>query len=931
MSILDPLPILTALQHAKDAASAVSALIDHLRAAGCDAALALLRPGFGNVEITQTKNALSDEAASWLAEPDAEWQTWDTPLLVLDETAAPFPAGTILVPVWGEECYGILCARGLTADEAALLCAVLAERLRFFEAERRWRYEQSAAGERESGLLDSLNDLVQALWSSHDESALWNTLDHHLNLFFETTSYYIGLFESGQDRLTLPLVSEDGLRIQREPIPLVGFGRAVITHGIELHIQDSAQEMPRLDALNITLDEREPGAWAHSWLGVPLRKGRGEIAGLIALQHTLPYSFDSDDLTLLMTIAGIVSAVLDAHRLRESERARRTAMSALMDIGQVVSSARDYHEALDTMLDQLQRVVRYDTASILMTAPNTPDAQQLLLYGINQPDHLGGAELTFAERDPVVQALQSGQPILLHDAQSSPDWDRSSPLPDARRIRALLAIPMIVESRALGVVVLGRFQPYAYSDADVSFGFALARQGALAVETARLRAQWQLNYRMQEERARRLDSIHRITAMITSSLDPAAVLRTAAQLTAELFEVDHCGIVMYDEDGVYGTLVAEYPETGNKGMRIPVGSLEYAGELRSGRLVLIENVEELTDPAAASALSQVGANAALFAPLIAQDKLIGTIGLDLMTSARVFTMEDRETLMTVAGQIAMAVHNAVLYAQAVDANRLKSEFLATVSHELRTPLNAIIGYTEMLLSSVYGELSEKQIDRLERVHRSGNHLLGMINNVLDLSKIEAGQTQASISPARTSEIIREAANAIFSAAQGKGLSLELDLPTLADEPLALLDTAHFRRMLDNLLDNAVKFTETGSVRISIRALETPAQGQNAPPISLRVPDGAWVAIAVEDTGIGIRPEDQAIIYEPLRQVDGSSVREYGGTGVGLALVKRLAELQGGFIWVASEVGKGSTFTLLFPQATDAAEAAGELPTVRAEQ
>ena len=227
------------------------------------------------------------------------------------------------------------------------------------------------------------------------------------------------------------------------------------------------------------------------------------------------------------------------------------------------------------------------------------------------------------------------------------------------------------------------------------------------------------------------------------------------------------------------------------------------------------------------------------------------------------------------------------------ANRLKSEFLATMSHELRTPLNAIIGFAEVLRDEVAGTLSTEQKEYLGDIHGSGQHLLNMINSILDLSKIEAGKLELHYEEFPVKEAINEVLNTIIGFSNKKGIHIHTHIHE--DVPSITVDKVMFKQIMFNLLSNAVKFTpENGRVTINASLMNQHVQ------------------IAVNDTGIGIKSEDMVKIFEAFRQIDASYARRYEGTGLGLTLTKRLVELHGGKIWVISEFGKGSTFTFTLP-------------------
>jgi CheY-like chemotaxis protein len=249
----------------------------------------------------------------------------------------------------------------------------------------------------------------------------------------------------------------------------------------------------------------------------------------------------------------------------------------------------------------------------------------------------------------------------------------------------------------------------------------------------------------------------------------------------------------------------------------------------------------------------------------------------------------------------------------VQANRLKSEFLANISHELRTPLNAIIGYSELLINNMYGDLNPKQFDRIERVNISGKHLLELINDVLDLSKIEAGQMRLDIESLDVEEMMQHALTDVLPQAEMNGLQITLEIaPEL---PHVRGDSHRLRQIMINLLGNAVKFTKQGGIRARVKPLSIyggMALDDLSMPAGTKVADGEWLMISVSDTGIGIAPENHRIIFDAFRQVDGSSVREYGGTGLGLAIAKRLIGMHNGHIWVESQLEVGSTFYILLP-------------------
>jgi signal transduction histidine kinase len=293
-------------------------------------------------------------------------------------------------------------------------------------------------------------------------------------------------------------------------------------------------------------------------------------------------------------------------------------------------------------------------------------------------------------------------------------------------------------------------------------------------------------------------------------------------------------------------------------------------------------------------------------PMIVGDALVGVIDVQANHKDR-FTQEDVRVQRTLASQVAIAVQNARLFAEAGqqaereretserlrEVDRLKSQFLANMSHELRTPLNSIIGYSEVLLDGVDGELTEDAEEDVEAIHNSGKHLLSIINEILDLAKIEAGEMHLDIKDVDVVEFVHEIVRTGQILVKNK--PVELTVIQEGDIPMVSADAVRLRQIIWNLMSNAVKFTEVGHVNVR-----------------LHMPNHKFVSITVEDSGVGMTQDDLDVIFERFSQVDGSSTRRAGGTGLGLTITKQLVEMHGGEINVSSEMGEGSTFSITLP-------------------
>jgi signal transduction histidine kinase len=295
---------------------------------------------------------------------------------------------------------------------------------------------------------------------------------------------------------------------------------------------------------------------------------------------------------------------------------------------------------------------------------------------------------------------------------------------------------------------------------------------------------------------------------------------------------------------------------------------------------------------------RAGYRARLLVPLVAPDGVIGALVVRRLEPGE-FPKATIDLMRTFAAQSVLAIQNARLFSEIGEKSRQlevasqhKSQFLANMSHELRTPLNAILGYTELIVDGIYGDISDKARATLERIQSNGRHLLGLINDVLDLSKIEAGQLTLSLADYSIKEVVHNVYGAVESLATAKNLALKVELPK--DLPMARGDERRLTQVLLNLVGNAIKFTDIGEVAIKTSTA-----------------DGAFT-VAVCDTGPGIPEADQGKIFEEFQQADSSPTKKKGGTGLGLSIAKRIIEMHGGRLWVESELGQGSTFCFTVP-------------------
>ena len=445
------------------------------------------------------------------------------------------------------------------------------------------------------------------------------------------------------------------------------------------------------------------------------------------------------------------------------------------------------------------------------------------------------------------------------------------------------------------------------------------------------------------QQADREKLLREVTQRIRQSLDLQTSFDTACQEIRSVLQVDRVGIFQFYPDSSFnsGEFVAEsVAEAGLSVVAIPIHDHcfgeNYAALYAQGRFSANDDINVGITACHIDILAQLQVRANLVVPLICQEQLWGLLCLHQCHSIRHWQQAEIDFTQQLANQLAIAIQQAHLFGQLQQelverqqaeaklteinqqlaisnqelarATRLKDEFLANMSHELRTPLNAILGMTDGLQEQVFGPINERQIKALKTIERSGSHLLELINDILDVAKIEAGQLELDYSPTSIAELCQSSLSFVKQQALQKRIQLEMKLPS--HTPDLLLDERRIRQVLINLLNNAVKFTpEGGRVILEVtRSAALPAANSDSDNLSAQ----AFLGIAVIDTGIGIAPEHIQKLFQPFIQIDSALNRKYEGTGLGLALVKRITELHGGRVTLTSELSQGSRFTIELP-------------------
>ena len=504
------------------------------------------------------------------------------------------------------------------------------------------------------------------------------------------------------------------------------------------------------------------------------------------------------------------------------------------------------------------------------------------------------------------RAIISGAVVEIEDVLSDPEYQQT--VAAMSGWRSMLAVPMLRERAPIGAIVIQRGEAGSFPEAQIALMQTFADQAVIAIENVRLLKELQARTQDLTRSVGELQALGEVGQAVSSTLDLETVLTTIVSRAVELSGTDGGTVYEYDEAAEEFILRATH-NLGEEDVELRRGIRLRKGEGVTGRMVLARGpvqVPDITAPGAYDSrlrkgLLRSGAKAVLAVPLFREDHLIGGLVVN-RNSPGEFLPEVVALLQTFATQSALAIQNARLFREIADKSRQlevasqhKSEFLANMSHELRTPLNAIIGFSEVLSERMFGELNEKQEEYLKDIYASGQHLLSLINDILDLSKIEAGRMDLELTDFHLLTALDNALILVRERAGRRSITLQMSVDERLGEVRA--DERKIRQVVLNLLSNAIKFTSEGG-RIEVRA----------------VPVDGSVEVTVSDTGVGIAPEDQEAVFEEFRQV-GTAAKKVEGTGLGLTLCRKFVELHGGRIWVKSEVGVGSTFSFTIPVKT----------------
>jgi GAF domain-containing protein len=758
-------------------------------------------------------------------------------------------------------------------------------------------YEEAQRRLLEQGIVYQIGQDLIAILDVHD---LARTVVRHMAPAMATTGCLIQLYNAEDDKMTV--IARHSIEEASSPHAIVGIPETWRLGSLPAVAEAARGGGP----LVIVADNPETGAAERTFLErhqqkmsliIPMYAGE-RLLGLVQwLEDRTFRAFHESEIRLARTLANQAATALEKARLHEATERQLLRESLLREVAEMASASLERDVLMQQFAAEASRAL-----GVVESAAFSLEGNVLRVASRYRSLDWEGAKEgrdSYALDDfPAIRkALHKGTLLSL-----SPEGgeDRRPEIEDlkATGFASALFAPLVSHERPLGALVVFDERPERRFDSDdQTMLAALANQFAIALDNVRL-------YEAEQRRRRLLEAIQAASEALTGELQIQALLDLVVNKVAEVFTVPAAGVMLLDEVSRSLALRAGYGLS-HRFLRerfIPQQVLaDIARGEKKNRPILLSDLSRVAGRQE-DLMAGEGIREMVLVPLTRGDTIFGALNLYVKEENVPFGEDELEILQLLARQIAIALDNARLFdileqraLELEQASRLKSEFLANISHELRTPMNSIIGFSETLLSGLYGPMTEKQTNRLDTVRRNAYRLLALIDNLLDISRIEAGQMTLEDERINISEELHHVLDIAEPQILAKKLALYREIPD--DLPPVRGDSERLRQVFTNLLVNAIKFTEKGRITVSAEYI-----GNGAGEVILRF----------EDTGIGIAEGNLDIVFDEFRQVDGSSTRRYEGTGLGLAITKKLLNMMDGRIWVESELGKGSTFYVALP-------------------
>jgi len=797
----------------------------------------------------------------------------------------------------------------LLVQLVAIVGAVITNRQLFELAEQR-----AAEALQRSDELATVNRIVSQVSEAFDLRQSLQIVADELGRAIEVARVGIALMNEDGDSLTVivdysadPAVPNAiGLQI---PVEGNESTQWVLQNRKSLFIKD-AQNDPIISALHEPFRKRG----IKSLVIMPLL-ARNEVIGTVGLDILEEgREFTAIQLRLAETILLQAANAIQNARLFDETRKRAAQLQTAAEVARDASQSLNLDELLPRAVNFIRDRFGFYHASIFLLDDSREHAYVRASTGE------AGLELIRRQHTLAVgsQSIMgtvafTGEALVVNDVSRDPIHRPNPLLPETR---AELGMPLKVGGRIIGILDVQSTQVNAFSQDDLSVLQILADQIAVAADNSRTFALAQEAFSEARTRVQELTTLFAVSQALNSApLQPKEIAETTVEtLSRALGGATSCSLsILEPQTGNMHTYADWSRATGGEysfHLNPEVYDFNLADFPLTRRVMdniqpsLIQFDDENADPSELAYMKSVGAKTLLILPLAAKGQAFGIVEMDSWDQKREYTDEQLNLALTIANQAAAVLDNALLYEEQLrtaeqlrELDKLKNQFLANMSHELRTPLNSIIGFSRVILKGIDGPVSDLQQQDLTAIYNAGQHQLGLINDILDLSRIEAGKMELNFEELNLDTLI----TSMLSTARGlvKEKPIQLEKTIEPDLPMVYADATRIRQILLNLLQNAAKFTEEGYIHVRA-TVEVNKNNQR------------YVRVSVEDSGIGIAPEDQAKLFQPFSQVDSSTTRKVGGTGLGLSISRNLIELHSGEINVISEVGHGSTFYFTLP-------------------
>ena len=719
--------------------------------------------------------------------------------------------------------------------------------------------------------------------------------------------YYVGLFliDTNSGRAVLRAGTGKIGRVQ------VNRGHSLTIGGRSLIGGATNDGKPRIIQDVVTADEWLPNPLlpnTRSEMALPLRV-RGDIIGALTVQSATANAFELTLINTLQTLGDQLAVAIENAQLLETAQRYSDQLSVAAEVSRATTTILDR----DTLIGEVVELIRsrFDLYYVGLFLTNEQEQQAILQAGTGEAGRIQvdqNHKLSLNGRSMVGQSIKANQYQVAHDVTTALNFQPNPLLPDTRSEAAL---PLRARGRIIGALTVQSTRLNSFTDETITVLQSLTDQLAISIDNAMLFAQAQAALR-------ETSSLYEASRQLGEAMDPDSTYATLVDFVQTARLADTLQIVEPKQVGNEPYLISSklWSRPGidfQPPQQLPLAHIApYDQPSEDARKIVIfanSQHEQTLSSTLRAMLQRANVTTTALLPIFYEGEWLATIILHRMGETRPFTEDELKALRTLIDQSATILANQRLFAKIQEANeklrqldQLKTQFLANMSHELRTPLNSIIGFSRVILKGIDGPITPEQEEDLNSIHNNGQHLLTLINEILDMAKIEAGKMMLSFEEVDVAETAYESLTAVRHLAEEKRLTLRAEImPTL---PEIEADPVRLKQILINLLSNAVKYTDKGQVQLIIQ------------------PYGAeHIQIAVRDTGIGIAPEDYETLFRPFEQIDSSPTRVAGGTGLGLPLTRWMVAMHYGDIWFDSELGQGTTFFIRLPvyQPTDAPE------------